>query len=132
MWLSASACWLDVDCGVVGFCLFLKEVFFAMMPTGILESVIARIDEQQWPTHCLYVVATPIGNLGDLGLRAWQALLRVDLIAAEDTRTTRPLLQAWGIGTPVRALHRHNEAEAAAALIESLQQGQRVALISDA
>ncbi|HLR83177.1 MAG TPA: 16S rRNA (cytidine(1402)-2'-O)-methyltransferase [Paenalcaligenes sp.] len=103
-----------------------------MMPTGILESVIARVDEQQWPTHCLYVVATPIGNLGDLGLRAWQALLRVDLIAAEDTRTTRPLLQAWGIGTPVRALHRHNEAEAAAALIESLHQGQRIALISDA
>lgn len=102
------------------------------MSIEILKSVVARIDEQQWPTHCLYVVATPIGNLGDLGLRAWQALLRVDLIAVEDTRTTRPLLQAWGISTPVRVLHRHNEAEATAALIEVLQQGQRVALISDA
>lgn len=103
-----------------------------MVPTGILNSIIERIDGQQWPTHCLYVVATPIGNLGDLGLRAWQALLRADLIAAEDTRTTQPLLQAWGVQTPMRSLHRHNEAAVAADLIEYLQQGQRVALISDA
>lgn len=102
------------------------------MPIGVLESVVERLNQQQWPTHCLYVVATPIGNLGDLGLRAWQALVRADVIAAEDTRTARPLLEAWGVRTPVRALHRHNEAQAAAALIEQLQQGQRVALISDA
>src|SRR5690625_485560 len=103
-----------------------------MVPIGVLESVVERLNQQQWPTHCLYVVATPIGNLGDLGLRAWQALVRADVIAAEDTRTARPLLEAWGVRTPVRALHRHNEAQAAAILIEQLQQGQRVALISDA
>lgn len=102
------------------------------MLTGVLESIIERINEQHWPTHCLYVVATPIGNLADLGLRAWQALLRADLIAAEDTRTAQPLLQAWGISTPMRSLHRHNEAAEAHEIIERLQQGQRIALISDA
>src|SRR5690625_3839572 len=98
----------------------------------ILAALMQRMDEQQWPTHTLYVVATPIGNLADLSLRAWQALVRADTIAAEDTRTAQPLLQAWGVGTPVWTLHRHNEAQASAALIERLQQGQRVALISDA
>jgi len=98
----------------------------------VVEQILQRVDEQHWPTHCLYVVATPIGNLADLSLRAWQALLRADLIAAEDTRSAQPLLQAWGVGTTVRALHRHNEAQATAQLIEGLQQGQRIALISDA
>ncbi len=80
----------------------------------------------------LYVVATPIGNLGDLGLRAWQTLARADVIAAEDTRETRVLLDAWGIGTPLMAAHRHNEAQAAQAICERLAAGQRVALVSDA
>lgn len=91
-----------------------------------------RVAAQHWPAPALYVVATPIGNLGDLGLRAWQALLRCDVIAAEDTRSSRPLLDAWGIATPLMAAHRHNEAAAAEAIVQRLQAGERVALISDA
>jgi 16S rRNA (cytidine1402-2'-O)-methyltransferase len=91
-----------------------------------------RVAGQQWPVATLYVVATPIGNLGDLSLRAWQALVRADVIAAEDTRASRTLLDAWGVGTPLMAAHRHNEASAAQAICERLEQGQRVALISDA
>ena len=66
------------------------------------------------------MVATPIGNLGDLGLRAWHALQRADVIAAEDTRASRKLLDAWGVGTPLMAAHRHNEASAAQAICERL------------
>lgn len=91
-----------------------------------------RVAGQHWPTAALYVVATPIGNLGDLGLRAWQALRQCDVIAAEDTRSSRPLLDAWGISTPLMAAHRHNEAAAAEAIVQRLESGERVALISDA
>ncbi len=91
-----------------------------------------RVAGQHWPASTLYVVATPIGNLGDLGLRAWHALQRADVIAAEDTRASRTLLDAWGVGTPLMAAHRHNEAAAARAICERLAQGQRVALVSDA
>jgi 16S rRNA (cytidine1402-2'-O)-methyltransferase len=90
------------------------------------------VELQDWPASALYVVATPIGNLADLSLRASYALQQCDIIAAEDTRATRVLLQAWGIGTPLMAAHRHNEAQAAQGIIERLQQGQRVALVSDA
>lgn len=91
-----------------------------------------RVDAQHWPASTLYVVATPIGNLGDLSLRAWQALRRCDVIAAEDTRISRALLDAWGVETPLIAAHRHNEARAAQTILERLAQGQRVALVSDA
>lgn len=91
-----------------------------------------RVAAQHWPAPALYVVATPIGNLGDLGLRACQALQRCDVIAAEDTRSSRPLLDAWGIETPLMAAHRHNEAAAAQAIVQRLEAGERVALISDA
>ncbi|CFW92405.1 16S rRNA (cytidine(1402)-2'-O)-methyltransferase [Bordetella pertussis] len=91
-----------------------------------------RVAAQHWPAATLYVIATPIGNLGDLGLRAWQALVRADVIAAEDTRASRTLLDAWGVSTPLRAAPRHNEASAAQAICERLAQGQRVALVSDA
>lgn len=94
--------------------------------------VAERVAGQHWPASTLYVVATPIGNLGDLGLRAWHALQRADVIAAEDTRASRTLLDAWGVGTPLMAAHRHNEAAAAQAICERLAQGQRVALVSDA
>jgi 16S rRNA (cytidine1402-2'-O)-methyltransferase len=96
------------------------------------RQVAARVAAQQWQSGTLYVVATPIGNLGDLGLRAWQVLRRVDIIAAEDTRQSRHLLNAWGIMTPLMTAHRHNEAAAAQAIIKRLQQAQCVALISDA
>ncbi len=96
------------------------------------DRVSERMEGQQWPTHALYVVATPIGNLGDLSLRAWHALNRADVIAAEDTRASRNLLEAWGIGTPLMAAHRHNEMSAAADIVSRIQSGQRVALVSDA
>lgn len=91
-----------------------------------------RVAGQSWPQATLYVVATPIGNLGDLSLRAWQTLARCDVIAAEDTRASRALLDAWGVRTPLMAAHRHNEAGAAEAIVARLARGERVALISDA
>jgi 16S rRNA (cytidine1402-2'-O)-methyltransferase len=80
----------------------------------------------------LYVVATPIGNLGDWSARAREVLASVDVIAAEDTRHSRPLLQHFGIGTPLMALHAHNENERVDELISRLLGGQSMALISDA
>ncbi|MHC8945741.1 16S rRNA (cytidine(1402)-2'-O)-methyltransferase [Advenella incenata] len=96
------------------------------------QRVLHDLANQDWPAGCLYVVATPIGNLADLSPRALYALQKADLIAAEDTRSSRVLLNAWGIETPMMAAHRHNEAQAAATLLRHLGQGQRVALISDA
>lgn len=80
----------------------------------------------------LYVVATPIGNLGDLSPRAREVLARVQLIAAEDTRHTRQLLQAFGIDTALTSLHEHNEMQKSAALINRLITGESLALVSDA
>lgn len=80
----------------------------------------------------LHVVATPIGNLGDLSTRAREVLAAVDAICAEDTRHTRPLLQALGIDRPLIALHDHNEDEAAWKLVERLRAGESFALVSDA
>jgi 16S rRNA (cytidine1402-2'-O)-methyltransferase len=78
------------------------------------------------------VVATPIGNLGDLSPRAQKTLRDAQLIAAEDTRHSRPLLQHFGIATPLTALHEHNERAVVASLVAKLQAGAQVALISDA
>ncbi|MDF2867277.1 MAG: rsmI [Gammaproteobacteria bacterium] len=80
----------------------------------------------------LYIVATPIGNLADMTFRAVQVLQTVDLIAAEDTRHSRPLLQHYGIQTPSLSLHAHNEQQRSQELLEKLQQGQKIGLISDA
>lgn len=80
----------------------------------------------------LYVVATPIGNLGDITLRALEVLRSVDRIACEDTRHSKPLLLHHDIGTPLFAVHMHNEAASAARIVEALQRGERIALISDA
>ena len=91
-----------------------------------------RIEGQDWPQATLYVVATPIGNLSDLSLRAVHALSLCDVIAAEDTRSSRQLLDAWGVQTPLMAAHRPNEARAGESIVERLAAGQRVALISDA
>ncbi len=82
--------------------------------------------------NALYVVATPIGNLGDITLRALETLRGADLVACEDTRHARHLLDHHGIVVPTLALHRHNENEAAAKLIRVLGEGRRVALVSDA
>lgn len=83
-------------------------------------------------TGTLYIVATPIGNRGDLTPRAIETLQRVTLIVAEDTRHSAPLLAWAGISTPVRSYHAHNEAEQAPRLVERLLGGSDVALISDA
>ncbi len=80
----------------------------------------------------LYVVATPIGNLGDITLRAIDTLRAVDLIAAEDTRITARLLAHLGIETTTLALHRHNERQASARVMRELSAGRAVALVSDA
>ncbi|AJP49600.1 16S rRNA methyltransferase [Rugosibacter aromaticivorans] len=80
----------------------------------------------------LYVVATPIGNLGDITLRALETLRGVDLVACEDTRHAKHLLDQHGLRVPTLALHQHNENEAAEKLIRLLGEGKRVALISDA
>lgn len=83
-------------------------------------------------TGVLYVVATPIGNLGDMTPRARQVLMDVDLIACEDTRHSRPLLGHFGIGTPLVAYHEHNEAAQTPKLLGRLAAGEAIALISDA
>ena len=90
---------------------------------------------QNHPASSLYVVATPIGNLADISLRALHVLARVDVVACEDTRHTQQLLRAYGLdrpGSQLLALHQHNEAEAAHNVLERLGQGQRVAYVSDA
>ena len=83
-------------------------------------------------TGCLWVVATPIGHRDDISARAIETLRSVALIAAEDTRHSRPMLLQHNVATPLVALHEHNEREAVAAIVRRLQQGESVALISDA
>lgn len=80
----------------------------------------------------LYVVPTPIGNLGDITHRALEVLKGVDLIAAEDTRHTGLLLQHFAINARLFALHDHNEQQKADQLLAKLQEGQSIALVSDA
>lgn len=80
----------------------------------------------------LYIVATPIGNLDDITLRARHILGQVDLIAAEDTRHSAKLLNALGISTALVSLHEHNEARQAVVIKDKIEAGQRIALISDA
>ena len=89
--------------------------------------------QQHYPQGALYMVATPIGNLADIGLRALHVLALADAIACEDTRHTAGLLRAYGLhDKPLLALHEHNEASAAQAVLARLGEGQRVAYVSDA
>ena len=80
----------------------------------------------------LHLVATPIGNLGDITLRALEVLAGVDVIACEDSRVTRKLVERYGIATPLTPYHEHNAAEARPKLLARLADGQAVALVSDA
>jgi 16S rRNA (cytidine1402-2'-O)-methyltransferase len=90
---------------------------------------------QHYPQGALYVVATPIGNLADVSLRALHVLQLADAVACEDTRHTQALLRAYGIdksAAQLLALHQHNEAQGSQTVIERLRQGQRIAYASDA
>ena len=87
---------------------------------------------QQYPAPALYVVATPIGNLADLTLRALHVLAIVDAIACEDTRHSARLLEHFGLAKPLIAAHEHNEREAANGILVRLGRGERVAYVSDA
>ncbi|RYZ11401.1 MAG: 16S rRNA (cytidine(1402)-2'-O)-methyltransferase [Comamonadaceae bacterium] len=100
-----------------------------------LEAARDAAGAQHYPQGTLYVVATPIGNLADITLRALHVLELVDLIACEDTRHTQGLLRGYGIDRPASrllALHQHNEAQAAEGVAARLAQGQRIAYVSDA
>ena len=87
---------------------------------------------QQIPAACLLMVATPIGNLADVGLRTLALLQRCDVVAAEDTRAAQRLLRAWGLSLPVLRADRHREQAAAQQVLQHLQAGRRVAFVSDA
>ncbi len=90
------------------------------------------VSQQAYPSACLYVVATPIGNRADITLRALHVLGLVDTIACEDTRHTQSLLRGYGLHKPLLALHQHNESQASARICGQLAQGQRIAYVSDA
>ncbi|HSW23925.1 MAG TPA: 16S rRNA (cytidine(1402)-2'-O)-methyltransferase, partial [Burkholderiaceae bacterium] len=96
------------------------------------QTAAAAAGAQDYPAPALYVVATPIGNLADLSLRALHLLGLVDLVACEDSRVTRGLLRHFAIDKPLLALHQHNEREAATAVLGRLAAGARVAYASDA
>ncbi len=81
---------------------------------------------------CLYIVATPIGNLNDITLRAVEIFKKVDFIAAEDTRHSQKLMNHLGVNTRLLALHEHNEREKSQALINKVKEGLNIALVSDA
>jgi 16S rRNA (cytidine1402-2'-O)-methyltransferase len=91
-----------------------------------------EVAQQIYPGSTLYVVATPIGNTGDITLRAINVLSLADAVACEDTRNTAHLLARYGLSKELVAAHEHNEREAADRLIERLRAGQRIALVSDA
>lgn len=94
--------------------------------------VMGEAAQQSYPTATLYVVATPIGNVTDITLRALHLLALSDVVACEDTRKTGALLQRFGLSQPTIAAHQHNEREVANKIVERLRAGQRVALVSDA
>lgn len=100
----------------------------AFNPTALFEAV----KQQSYPNATLYIVATPIGNSADISLRALHLLNIVDAVACEDTRNTAQLLTRYGLHKPLIAAHQHNEHEVAAKLIQRLQAGERIALVSDA
>lgn len=100
-----------------------------LTPAHHLQDAVAQ---QSYPNATLYVVATPIGNSGDISLRALHLLQLADAIACEDTRNTAQLLTRYGLHKPLIAAHQHNEHEVAQKIIARLQAGERIALVSDA
>jgi 16S rRNA (cytidine1402-2'-O)-methyltransferase len=94
--------------------------------------VMGEAAQQSYPTATLYVVATPIGNVTDITLRALHLLALADVVACEDTRKTGALLNRFGLSKQMFAAHQHNEREAAERIVERLGAGERVALVSDA
>src|SRR5258707_6076115 len=91
-----------------------------------------RQDSEREATGCLYLVGTPIGNLEDITLRALRILREADQIAAEDTRHTQKLLNHYDIARPLVSYHEHNEMTRAPELLIALEQGAKIALVSDA
>ena len=98
----------------------------------LLKAAEAAAGAQQYPAGALYVVATPIGNLADITLRAIHVLSLVDAVACEDTRHSAQLMRHLGLDKPLLAVHEHNEREAAQAVLARLARGERVAYVSDA
>ncbi len=103
-----------------------------MSLSPLLQAAADAAGAQQYPKGTLYLVATPIGNLADITLRAVHVLAMADTVACEDTRVGGALLRHLGLSRPLMALHMHNEAEAAARVLERLAADERVAFISDA
>lgn len=97
-----------------------------------LNAALTAAAAQNLPVATLYVVATPIGNLADITVRALAVLEHVDRIAAEDTRVARRLIEHFGLSKPLVSAHQHNEGARAADIIEALAAGERIAYISDA
>jgi 16S rRNA (cytidine1402-2'-O)-methyltransferase len=108
------------------------DVPLLRQPTGPAATVLDAASGQQYPPATLYVVATPIGNMADLTLRALHVLGLVDAVACEDTRVSGQLLNRLGLHRPLLSLHTHNEAQAAESVVARLQRGERVAYVSDA
>jgi len=103
--------------------------------SSALGAAMEAAGAQHYPQGTLYVVATPIGNLADISLRALHVLALADRVACEDTRHTQALLRAYGIdksGAQLLAVHQHNEAQAASGVVDLLRAGLRVAYVSDA
>jgi 16S rRNA (cytidine1402-2'-O)-methyltransferase len=98
----------------------------------LLQAAAAAAGGQQYPAGALYIVATPIGNLADLTLRAIHTLALADAVACEDTRVSGALLRHLGLDKPLVAVHEHNEHAAAQGIVERLSRGERVAYVSDA
>jgi 16S rRNA (cytidine1402-2'-O)-methyltransferase len=104
----------------------------AQSPLSATSHIAEEVTRQHYPASALYVVATPIGNVCDISVRALHVLSTVDAIACEDTRNTGHLLRRYDVNKPLIAAHEHNEREAAEAIIARLQLGERIALVSDA
>jgi len=103
--------------------------------SSLLTSLVqlsSDLEQQRFPESALYVVATPIGNIADVSLRALKVLSLVDAIACEDTRNTGLLMSRLGLSTPLFSAHQHNERESAEKIIARLRKGERIALVSDA